>query len=474
MGPSAERGFAPKALARWFGAFACCAVLCVAARASAEPLRLHLGAGVGRAFTGYQEHELGFGASGSGAVELPLTRAFGFQLELNGLWLKSINPPSDPRIQPGGDATSGSAGFGVRLRPFVNAYAGHPVSAAGFWVAGAGGAARTGGLTRAMLDAELGFDFLYNHERFGIGPMLGYVHVFQPDDTLRPDDANIAILGVHVMFDTAPARHVVGDRDGDGIPDDVDKCPNDPENYNGYQDNDGCPDDPDTDRDGVPDSIDQCVLAPEDHDNYLDDDGCPDVDNDMDGIPDAKDKCPNQAEDPDGFQDEDGCPDLDNDHDGVPDLQDQCPNTPGPPPLGCPKLDVRVVGDKILLGDRIHFRTNSSQIRDVSFPLLVKVADLIKAHPEYVHIELEGHADERGPEWYNQTLSLHRAQSVSRFLVAHGVKRSLLGAKGFGSTQPLVDKRSQYAWFINRRVEFRVTRSKTIKTHEGATNGGTP
>ena len=32
------------------------------------------------------------------------------------------------------------------------------------------------------------------------------------------------------------------DSDGDGIPDDVDKCPADAETYNGYQDGDGCPD----------------------------------------------------------------------------------------------------------------------------------------------------------------------------------------------------------------------------------------
>ena len=74
------------------------------------------------------------------------------------------------------------------------------------------------------------------------------------------------------------------DRDGDGYNDSVDKCPDQPENYNGYQDGDGCPDDPDTDGDGIPDSVDQCVLDPEDRDGYLDDDGCPDLDNDADQI----------------------------------------------------------------------------------------------------------------------------------------------------------------------------------------------
>ena len=53
------------------------------------------------------------------------------------------------------------------------------------------------------------------------------------------------------------------DSDGDGIPDDVDKCPNEPEDKDGFQDEDGCPD-PDNDGDGIPDALDQCPNEPED------------------------------------------------------------------------------------------------------------------------------------------------------------------------------------------------------------------
>lgn len=117
------------------------------------------------------------------------------------------------------------------------------------------------------------------------------------------------------------------DNDKDGIPDDRDQCPNDPEDFDGFEDEDGCPD-LDNDRDGVPDDKDQCPLEPEDIDTHRDWDGCPDSDNDGDGIPDELDQCPHRAEDFDGFQDEDGCPDLDNDGDGIPDEMDQCPNEP--------------------------------------------------------------------------------------------------------------------------------------------------
>jgi hypothetical protein len=53
----------------------------------------------------------------------------------------------------------------------------------------------------------------------------------------------------------------VGDRDADGIPDDVDRCPDEPEDYDGFEDHDGCPD-PDNDSDGVLDYQDKCCFAP--------------------------------------------------------------------------------------------------------------------------------------------------------------------------------------------------------------------
>ena len=151
----------------------------------------------------------------------------------------------------------------------------------------------------------------------------------------------------------------VRDTDGDGIPNSRDKCPLIPEDYDGHEDDDGCPDD-DSDGDRRPDSVDKCPHEPEDLDGFEDEDGCPELDNDKDGIPDLQDKCPNdpedgkephptdgcprskrdsdgdgindeldkcplEEEDLDGFEDEDGCPELDNDKDGIPDAQDKCP-----------------------------------------------------------------------------------------------------------------------------------------------------
>ncbi len=107
---------------------------------------------------------------------------------------------------------------------------------------------------------------------------------------------------------TAAPTATTNDRDGDGIPDDVDKCPDDPEDKDGFEDEDGCPD-PDNDKDGILDVDDLCPNDPEDKDGFEDKDGCPDPDNDKDRILDVNDKCPNEPETYNGFEDEDGCPD---------------------------------------------------------------------------------------------------------------------------------------------------------------------
>ncbi len=168
------------------------------------------------------------------------------------------------------------------------------------------------------------------------------------------------------------------DRDRDGVYDVYDKCPDQSEDRDGFQDNDGCPE-LDNDNDGVADAQDRCVNQAEDLDQVEDEDGCPDNDNDKDGITDindacpnaqedgkgkrpkdgcpssaedsdgdgvndVKDQCPEEPEDQDRFQDDDGCPEPDNDNDGIPDNFDNCANDPEDPDSfededGCPDPD---------------------------------------------------------------------------------------------------------------------------------------
>jgi OmpA-OmpF porin, OOP family len=249
-----------------------------------------------------------------------------------------------------------------------------------------------------------------------------------------------------------------GDRDGDGYIDPEDQCPDEPETWNGYKDEDGCADEPDTDGDGILDGKDQCVLDPEDKDGYLDEDGCPEPDNDLDGIPDDKDKCKNDPEDPDGWEDEDGCPEPDNDKDTVLDVEDQCPNEPGDPNAekkGCPKASLVVVTDKeVKITQQIHFEFNKDKIRSESFPILDAVADVLQKFPD-MKLEIQGHTDNKGKAAYNKQLSNRRAAAVVKYLVSTaGVDATRLTSKGYGMEVPLVPNDTELNRALNRRVQF--------------------
>jgi OOP family OmpA-OmpF porin len=215
----------------------------------------------------------------------------------------------------------------------------------------------------------------------------------------------------------------------------------------------------DTDGDGIDDSRDQCINEPEDKDGYLDDDGCPDTDNDGDGIVDANDKCPNDPEDLDGFQDDDGCPDPDNDGDGVLDVDDFCPNTPGVrggDRPGCPKKNslVVVTEKEIRISQQIQFEFNRSVIRPgISYKILDEVASVLEDNPK-ISLEVQGHTDNVGGDAYNMKLSQARADAVRAYLVSKGISPSRLVSKGYGYHQPLVPNTTASNRELNRRVQF--------------------
>jgi OmpA-OmpF porin, OOP family len=263
------------------------------------------------------------------------------------------------------------------------------------------------------------------------------------------------------------------DNDKDGIPDVDDKCPNVPENFNGFQDKDGCPDNIDGDRDGdgIPDSKDKCPDLPEDKDHFEDKDGCPDPDNDGDGVNDKGDKCPGYdsdkrdnfikvKEDKDGFEDEDGCPDPDNDKDGILDKDDKCPNEPESfnqykDEDGCPdKSPITITKDRVLIMEKIYFETNKAKIRSISFPILNTVAKTLIAHKELKIIEIQGHTDERGSNRHNLRLSQRRANSVRNYLINKGLGADRLTSRGYGEDQPKCRQHNRACWSKNRRSEF--------------------
>jgi len=302
-----------------------------------------------------------------------------------------------------------------------------------------------------------------------------------------------------------PTINPATDRDLDGYDDKADKCPDDPEDFDSFEDDDGCPD-KDNDGDTVLDAAElkrnpdktyvwvnndhkldngrdvDCRNEKEDVDQFEDEDGCPDPDNDRDTILDGVDSCPNDPEDFDQFEDVDGCPDKDNDKDGVLDAAELTRNPDGtyqwsnkdkkmengveldcrdrPEDFdkfededGCP--DVLIFDNcQIKLTDKIYFKFNKWDIDPKSFKLLDDVRDTLNAAPE-IKVWIDGHTDSKGSDKYNKTLSQKRVDSVKKHLVEKGgIDPSRLEPRGLGESVPIADNKTADGRAANRRVEF--------------------
>jgi outer membrane protein OmpA-like peptidoglycan-associated protein len=266
------------------------------------------------------------------------------------------------------------------------------------------------------------------------------------------------------------------DNDGDGIEDALDKCPNDPEDKDGFEDEDGCPE-LDNDGDGIVDTVDKCPMEKEDFDGFEDIDGCPDPDNDKDRICDpwvaemglsekyanvctGTDKCPDEPEDFDGFQDSDGCPEFDNDGDGIQDQMDKCPNEAETfngfeDEDGCPDAIVLKKDERILL-DNIYFKLGSADLEPESFDTLNSMRRVFLDNPGIV-IQIEGHTDSQGSDEYNLKLSQARAETVSNYIInVLGISGSQVSGIGYGESRPIAPNSTSKGRAQNRRIEFRV------------------
>ena len=238
-----------------------------------------------------------------------------------------------------------------------------------------------------------------------------------------------------------PKKEEKPDRDGDGILDKDDLCPD----VKGLVEFKGCPD---TDGDGLFDKIDDCpkTFGPKENN------GCPYPDTDKDGLLDKDDDCPSIA----GPLENNGCPYKDTDGDGLLDKDDECPQTPGPiENKGCPIIEKEEQEVLNTAFSNLEFETGLDVIKKASKPSLMELANTLKKKPDW-KIQVTGHTDNVGDDDVNMVLSKKRAEAVKNFLGTEGIDKRRVKTLYFGETKPLSDNNTPSGRQKNRRVEFKI------------------
>ena len=236
-----------------------------------------------------------------------------------------------------------------------------------------------------------------------------------------------------------PVVEVPKDRDGDGVLDADDKCPD----VKGLASLQGCPD---RDGDGITDADDKCPDVP----GLARYQGCPIPDTDKDGINDESDKCPTVP----GIARYQGCPIPDTDGDGVNDEEDKCINEKGPASnFGCPVISEEVIKKVNRAAQNVFFATGSAKLLAKSNSKLDEVVAILNENPTY-KVAVDGHTDNTGKEDKNQILSENRAAAVKAYLVGKGIAESRLTSTGYGQGTPVADNKTAAGRAKNRRVEM--------------------
>ena len=200
----------------------------------------------------------------------------------------------------------------------------------------------------------------------------------------------------------------------------------------------------DKDGDGVLDADDRCPDVP----GIAALQGCPDKDGD--GIADAEDKCPDEA----GIAKYQGCPIPDTDGDGINDEEDKCPSRPGVAEnAGCPVIAKEVIEKINFAAKNVFFNSGSFKLMPKSYKSLNNVVAILKAD-ESLFLDIDGHTDASGADDKNQVLSENRAKAVKDYLISKGIAESRLTFTGYGETKPVADNATAAGRAKNRRTEM--------------------
>jgi OOP family OmpA-OmpF porin len=123
-------------------------------------------------------------------------------------------------------------------------------------------------------------------------------------------------------------------------------------------------------------------------------------------------------------------------------------------PIAQPQLCERILVNATQ-HSKIEFLRSGATLRSSTFPALDKLIQLL-TDCSLTSIRIIGHTDSIGEPASNAIVSLARAESVSAYLVDHGIRANRISVHGAGYSEPLDPADSYRAHKINRRIEIQI------------------
>ena len=305
---------------------------------------------------------------------------------------------SDGAPPPSGMSDPGTGGFGSLSLALRLRPAEVARRGSGPWIEVAAGAGLTGHDLRPAWEAGVGWGFAVGS--LDVGPSVRVLRVEDSPGPMDPGSAMVGLVGIEIAFLDASARPKLLSVAA-----------------------------PVTRAQAVtPPPPPEPAAAPPPPEPAPD----PRADADGDGIADGDDACPHQAETMNGVEDADGCPDV-----GT----------------------FVVENDRIVLAERVLFDWNRARVKHGGARVLEEIAALWHQHPDWDRIVVEGHADVRGSDAFNDWLSRTRAERVKAVLLSFGFRAEQVEAIGYGKRRPRDPGQGEAAHQKNRRVEFVIVKA---------------
>ena len=117
----------------------------------------------------------------------------------------------------------------------------------------------------------------------------------------------------------------------------------------------------------------------------------------------------------------------------------------------------RLVYEVTLSEDAGNFRFGAVELPDEAKAEIDAVVSKLKADPQNVYFEIEGHTDNVGSNDLNERLGMERAESVKRYLYEqHQIPLHKMNVISFGEAKPVSPNNTRDGRAQNRRVVVRV------------------